>query len=166
MDPERSPGEAAPSGAERVIRGADIDLAALEGAGATPARRVRVLVVDDDPTIRDVLRILLTVEFTDQVEIRCTASGHEALGAVGWAPDVAVIDWMMPAMDGLETCRHLRREVPGARLIMYSSRLAAEGEPEALEAGADRYIEKGADTAALIDDVRSAMAASIHLISH
>lgn len=64
----------------------------------------------------------------------------------------------MPDMDGLETCRRLRAELPGTRIVMYSSRAAAEGEPEALAAGADRYLEKGADTAALVDDVRGAIA--------
>lgn len=144
----------------RLLATVDIDLAAVERASgrvtATPP--IRVLVVDDNPTICDVLRILLTVEFADTVDVRCVTSGHQALEAATWHPQVVIVDWMMPGMDGLATARELRPRVPDARIVMYSSRLAVEGEPQARAAGADRYIEKGADTATIVDEVRAAMA--------
>jgi CheY-like chemotaxis protein len=149
--------------AQRHLRDVDVDLAALDRrrAPADAPLRARVLVVDDNPSIRELLRILLDTEFDrDQVDVRCVGGGREALRCVDWAPHVAIVDWVMPEMDGLETCRRLRASLPSCRLVVYSSRLAADAEGAALDAGADRYVEKGADTDALLAEVRSAVAAA------
>ena len=57
------------------------------------------------------------------------------------APDVVVLDLSMPQMDGFEVAGVLRQDLPGCAILVFSD---LEAEPEALAAGADRYLEKGA----------------------
>lgn len=155
--------------AQRRLRDVDVDLAALDRrrASADTPRRARVLVVDDNPSIRELLRIMLDTEFDDdRVDVRCVGGGREALRCVDWAPHMAIVDWVMPEMDGLETCRRLRAALPSCRVVVYSSRLAADVEDEALDAGADRYVEKGADTDALLAEVRATVDSVDRRIRH
>jgi DNA-binding NarL/FixJ family response regulator len=56
-------------------------------------------------------------------------------------PDVVVLDISMPRMDGFEVAGRLRQDLPGCAILMFSD---LEAEREALDAGADRYLEKGA----------------------
>ena len=146
--------------ARRVI-GVDVDLASLERRSAEDgAPRAHVLVVDDNPAIREVLRVLLDLEVGEAAEIRTVASGADALEAASWPPHVVILDWQMPGMDGPETTRGLRGELgDDVRIVMYSSRTAAEAEGGALAAGADRYVEKGADVESLVAEVKDAVAA-------
>jgi len=115
-----------------------------------PDRPLRLLIVDDNAVIRHVLSTLFEAECGDSLEIRTAASGAEALSAAPWNADVIVLDWLMPGMDGLETARRLRRRGVRARVVVYSSAPAAEGAPQALDAGADRYLEKGSDADGLV----------------
>lgn len=139
-----------------LLEDVDVDLVALErhgpaeGAGEAPAR---VLVVDDNAAILAVLPTLLTVEVGPAAEVRTADCGEAALEQLDWAPDLVVLDWQMPGIDGLETARRLRVSLPSTRIIMYSALPADEAAPLALEAGADRYVEKGTDTDALVAEV-------------
>jgi len=74
----------------------------------------RILVVDDEPSIRKYLQTLLEVEGH---EVRAVASGQEALGEIGNGkrPDLVILDVLMPEMDGLETLRQLLRLEPACR---------------------------------------------------
>ena len=134
----------------------DIDLVALDREAAAPAAP-RLLIVDDNPTICDVLRLLFRFECPG-VDLRTAGGGRAAVDEIPWRPDVVVLDWQMPEMDGLETARVLRQELPDGVVVMYSALPAADGEGPALAAGADRYVEKGADTSGLIDAVQAALA--------
>ncbi|MEV5705269.1 response regulator transcription factor [Actinoallomurus sp. NPDC052274] len=99
----------------------------------------RVLVVDDDPTVADVVsRYLLR----DGHEVVCVADGHAALRAAEERPpDLVVLDLMLPGIDGLEVCRRLRERWP-VPIVM----LTALGEETdrliGLETGADDYVTK------------------------
>ena len=103
------------------------------------------LVVDDSRVVRKVAaRILEALEF----EPREAADGLEALSVCRAAmPDVVLLDWGMPVMDGLEFLRALRREPGGdVPVVVFCS---AEDKPQrmahAIEAGADEYIMKPFD---------------------
>src|SRR5687767_13069371 len=86
-------------------------------AGHTVPRKV--LVVDDDDAIRDLLRVILEVEGHDVLH---AGSGAEGVAlAERHQPDVVVVDYMMPEADGETTGRHLRRVAPDAMLIAFSA---------------------------------------------
>ena len=78
----------------------------------TPAGATRVLVVDDEPSITDLVSMALRYE---QFDVRVASNGREAIDTVeNFFPDLAVLDIMMPGIDGFEVARRLRNQ--GARL--------------------------------------------------
>lgn len=81
---------------------------------------VNILIVDDDDSIRDLLRMVLSVE--DNVgEVREAIGGVEALKMVEtFEPDVIVLDYSMPGMDGDVAAREIRLTHPEAKIIAYS----------------------------------------------
>ncbi|HEY3230395.1 MAG TPA: response regulator transcription factor [Roseiflexaceae bacterium] len=111
-----------------------------------------VLIVDDDRRITDMLRRTLAYEGYDIV----TASdGHEALmKAQAYRPDVVVLDWLMPGMDGLEVARRLRaaNTMP---ILMLTARDAIEDRVEGLDSGADDYLVKPFAPAELLARIRA-----------
>ena len=79
----------------------------------------RILVVDDDPTVSDVVRRYLE---QDGYLVRLAADGAEALtAAAALPPDLAVLDLMMPGIDGIEVCRRLRRQWPDLPVVMLTA---------------------------------------------
>ena len=104
---------------------------------------MRVLIADDDPTTRRMLRAGLTRWGYEVAEV----AGGEAAWARLSGPDaepVAIIDWMMPGISGPELCRRLRQEVPerAVYVILLTSRADARDVREGLESGADDYVAK------------------------
>ncbi|MFD7504791.1 response regulator transcription factor [Streptomyces sp. NPDC059850] len=99
----------------------------------------RVLVVDDDPTVAEVVAGYLTrAGFT----VDRAADGHGALARADarW-PDLVVLDLMLPGMDGLDVCRALRRKGP-VPVIMLTARGDEDDRILGLEIGADDYVTK------------------------
>jgi two-component system response regulator MprA len=98
-----------------------------------------ILIVDDDRKITDMLRRTLAYEGYDVVT---AADGHEALAkAQSHRPDVVVLDWLMPGMDGIEVAKRLR--AAGAiPILMLTARDAIEDRVEGLDSGADDYLVK------------------------
>ena len=100
----------------------------------------RVLVVDDDPTIRDVLRAMLGFE---GCEVEVAADGTAALNtARSMHPDVVLLDVMMPGMNGLEVCRLLKEINQPPKVVMVTARGSVEDHALGLGAGADAYLTK------------------------
>jgi two-component system, OmpR family, KDP operon response regulator KdpE len=98
-----------------------------------------ILVVDDEPQIRRVLRSTLTFRGYELVE---AASGEEALElARKVKPDLILLDVNLPGMSGIETCREIRR-FTAAPIIMLTVRNAERDKVVALDAGADDYVTK------------------------
>jgi DNA-binding response OmpR family regulator len=99
----------------------------------------RILVVEDDERIRTSMRMALEDE---GYEIDEAASGEEALDHfAAQAPDVALIDLMLPGMDGFECCRAIRRQ-SAVPIIMVTARTDTHDVVAGLEAGADDYVTK------------------------
>lgn len=104
--------------------------------------RVRILVVDDEPDILELIRYNLTRNNYDMIGV---ASGEEAFAAVRMSPpDLIVLDLMLPGVDGLEVCRRLKNDACTAALPVII--LSAKGEEAdvvtGLELGADDYLTK------------------------
>jgi two-component system response regulator MprA len=112
----------------------------------------RVLVVEDDADIADVLRRSLRNE---GYEVRTSADGVDALDvAAGFVPDLVVLDLGLPRMDGIEVCRRLRMEgdVP---ILMLTARAETEDRVTGLDSGADDYLAKPFERQELLARIRA-----------
>ena len=118
--------------------------------------RMRVLVVDDDPLVRNLLSAVLHDANFDLVE---AVDGHEALTiAASHPPDVVVLDVMMPGIDGYEVCRMLRADPDFAttRIVILTAKNTPGARDEALRAGADAFFTKPFSPLDLIETVMGA----------
>jgi two-component system response regulator MprA len=114
---------------------------------------MRLLVVDDDRALRDVLRRALTLAGYD---VRLAESGASALAEVaGSAPDAVVLDAGLPDIDGLEVCRLLRREGNRIPVLMLTARATVSDRIDGLDAGADDYLVKPFD----VDELKARLRA-------
>jgi two-component system, OmpR family, response regulator MprA len=104
------------------------------------ARRVRILVVDDEPAVREAVDRALRLE---GYETELAADGAEALDALaGRAPDALVLDVLMPRVDGLEVCRRLRAAGDRTPVLVLTARDGVPDRVRGLDAGADDYLVK------------------------
>ncbi len=119
---------------------------------------IRVLVVDDHAVVRGGLRFFFAG--ADDIEVVGEgASGAEALELVATlAPDLVIMDVMMPVMDGIEATRELRRRFPQVRVLALTSFGEGELVQRALQAGAIGYLLKDTRGGELVGAVRSAFA--------
>jgi two-component system response regulator MprA len=100
----------------------------------------RVLVVDDDRAVRESLR--RSLEFNGY-DVHLAGDGAEALAGIGSvAPDVVVMDVMMPRLDGLDATRALRAAGNDVPILVLTARDAVGDRVEGLDAGADDYLTK------------------------
>jgi two-component system, OmpR family, response regulator MprA len=116
------------------------------------ARAPRVLVVEDDSDIADVLVRSLRLEGYD---VRLSVDGVAALDdAHAFLPDVVILDLGLPRMDGVEVAKHLRSDddVP---ILMLTARDALESRVEGLDAGADDYLVKPFERQELLARMRA-----------
>jgi DNA-binding response OmpR family regulator len=123
--------------------------------GASPV----VLVADDDPDILALVRFRLEREGYDIVS---ASDGQTALElALDRAPDVAVLDVMMPRLDGYELTRRLREHEPtkGMPIILLTARVGESDVQHGLEMGADDYVTKPFSPQVLRERVRAALGA-------
>ena len=95
---------------------------------------IRVMVVDDTPKVRNMLTSMLAL---DGFEVAgSSGSGREAIAMIETLdPDVVIIDYKMPGMDGLETARRVRESRPAQIMIMYSAFIDPQLQEAAEEAG-------------------------------
>ncbi len=103
-----------------------------------------VIIAEDDPVSREVLLIALE-EFG--YSVTSTNDGREAMEALRAEkrPALAVIDWMMPGMDGIEICRRVRNANMLVYIILLTARGGKDRIVEGLQAGADDYLTKPFD---------------------
>lgn len=118
----------------------------------TPAR---ILVADDNPDNLNIFRARLTAH---GYEVISATDGEEALAFVREKqPDLILLDYMMPKMDGIEVCRRIRNDgaLPFIPIIMVTAKTGTQNVIAALDAGADEYLSKPIDHGALVARVRS-----------
>ena len=112
-----------------------------------------VLIVDDDERLCKMLRRTLIYEGFD---VTTAGDGQEALRAVyAQRPDVIVLDWMLPKLDGLDVLQALRADQNETPILMLTARDAIEDRVEGLEGGADDYLVKPFAPAELVARVRA-----------
>jgi|SRR6516165_10469032 adenylate cyclase len=117
----------------------------------------RILVVDDNATNRDIITTRLE---THGYETLQAADGEEALAAVKQhRPDLVLLDVMMPKVDGIEACRRLKGDatLPFLPIILVTAKVDSKDIVAGLDAGADEYLTKPVDQAALVARVRSVL---------
>lgn len=123
----------------------------------------RVLVVDDDPTVAEVVLGYLR---RDGFEAAHAADGLSALAIAASAPpDIVVLDLMLPGIDGLEVCRRLRAERPDLPVVMLTARGEEDDRIAGLEVGADDYVVKPFSPRELALRVRSVLRRSEPAVS-
>ena len=113
----------------------------------------RVFVIDDTLEMRRLLEQMLTLD--DFVVVGSTPNGAEALKLIGSAnPDVVVLDYKMPGLDGLTTARLIREERPNQAIILYTAYLDEDLERKAARAGIALCVGKVEGILTLERDIR------------
>ena len=115
----------------------------VERTSGQPAQRMKVLVAEDNPVFQSMLRALLNKWGYDVVAAGDGLEAWRILESAA-APRLAILDWMMPGMDGVELCRRVRaagRE-PYIYILLLTARTESEDLVQGMEAGADDYLTK------------------------
>ena len=118
------------------------------------AARQKILIVDDDSNIADLISLYLMKEC---YETRIVGDGEAALAAVNtFEPDLILLDLMLPGMDGYQVCREVRssKDIP---IIMLSAKGEIFDKVLGLEMGADDYMEKPFDSKELVARVKAVL---------
>jgi DNA-binding NarL/FixJ family response regulator len=121
------------------------------------SERLRVVLVDDTPEIRFLLRVGLEVDGFEVVGE--AVNGLEAISlAEAEQPDVVLLDLAMPIMDGLEAIPKIRAASSASKIVVLTAFDTAQMYEEAMSRGADAYIEKGAEVEDIAAKIRSVCA--------
>ena len=108
----------------------------------------RILVVDDEPSIVDAVGTALRYE---GFEVEEAMNGRDALAAVGrFEPDLIVLDWMLPDIEGIEVGRRVRARGFKTAILFLTAKDATENKVEGLKAGGDDYVTKPFSLAELV----------------
>jgi excisionase family DNA binding protein len=153
-DTGRVPAFYTPGGHRRYRRG---DLEAFlerSGPGGKPKDGPTVLVVDDDPAVRQLVRLSLELE---GYLVKEAAGAEEGLSAVeSEPPDLILLDVMMPHVDGWEMLRQIqeRHGAGSIPIVMFSGKVDAETAAQATERGASGFVGKPFDPQQLVDQAK------------
>ena len=125
-------------------------------SAARLSSRVPIIIAEDDMISQTLLAAVLRNAGYDPI---VTSNGSDAMTALRLQQKacVAVVDWMMPEMDGAEVCRRIRASGKLVHVIMLTARDRKEDAVEALDAGADDYLVKPFDRGELLARVRAGM---------
>jgi two-component system response regulator MprA len=117
-------------------------------------RPMKILVVDDERAVRESLRRALELE---GYEVELAEDGEQALDRLAASPlaDAAILDVLMPGIDGLEVCRRLRAEGSVVPVLMLTARAEVDSRVAGLDAGADDYLPKPFALAELLARLRA-----------
>lgn len=115
--------------------------------------QIRILAVDDESDIREIVRILLE---SKGYAVACAASGQEAIEEILLHPetDLVILDIMMPGLSGLETCREIRRH-SSAPVLFLTAKTMESDKAEAYSSGGDDYLSKPFSQGELLMKVES-----------
>jgi two-component system cell cycle response regulator len=126
-----------------------------EGKGIAEAMSARILIVDDMLSSLRLMEAKLSAEY---YEVATASDGHEALAlAARWAPDLVLLDVMMPGLDGYEVCAALKasRETEHVPVVMLTALGDSGARVRGLEVGADDFLTKPVEDGTLFARVRS-----------
>jgi DNA-binding NarL/FixJ family response regulator len=116
---------------------------------------VTIVVADDDPEFREIVRYLLTGAGDSMTVVGEAADGRAALDLVRRErPDILITDLIMPHLNGVELTRHIRSELPGTRVILISSYTEEAYRLMASDSGADTFVSKHVINYALLPAIR------------
>jgi two-component system, OmpR family, KDP operon response regulator KdpE len=115
---------------------------------------LKVLVIDDEPPIRKLLRMGLSTQGYETLE---APNGRAGLELLQEAPDLVILDLGLPDMDGLDVLRALRARNESVPVVVLSSRGDEAGKVAALDLGADDYVTKPFGTEELLARLRAAL---------
>ena len=118
------------------------------------AAPVRVLIVDDEPPIRKLLRMGLTAQGYHVLE---APDGATALDLIAEKPDLVILDLGLPDMEGLDLLRSIRAQNERVPIVVLSSRGDEAAKVQALDIGADDYVTKPFGTYELLARMRAAL---------
>ncbi len=122
-------------------------------ATLTVPANAKILVVDDEPAIVDAVSTALRYEGFDVAE---AANGRDALQTVmSFEPDLIVLDWMLPDVDGLEVGRRLRERGFKTAILFLTAKGGVDNKVEALRAGGDDYVTKPFSLAEIVARVQA-----------
>jgi DNA-binding response OmpR family regulator len=114
----------------------------------------KILIVDDDPTLVDFLKLLLESE---GYETKDATDGEMALREIAaFQPEVVLLDYMMPNMDGLDVLRHVSKNHATSFVVMLTGKGSEEVAVECMKAGAVDYVLKPFDNERLLSVIRAA----------
>ena len=120
---------------------------------AQPNGSCRILVVDDEPSIVDAVATALRYE---GFEVHEELTGRGALAAVAeLEPDLVVMDWMLPDVEGIEVGRRMRERGFDTAILFLTAKDAVENQVEALRAGGDDYVTKPFSLAEVVARVQA-----------
>ena len=116
-----------------------------------------ILIVDDEPAIREMVAVALELADFDVLEAENAQRGHEII--VDERPDLVLLDWMLPSVTGIELARRLKRdettnEIP---IIMLTAKSEEDNKIQGLDVGADDYITKPFSTRELISRIKAVL---------
>src|SRR5215213_2307753 len=124
---------------------------------------IRILIVDDHAVVRQGLRMFLGLD-SDLEIIGEAVNGKQAVEmAKQLAPDVVLMDLLMPVMDGIQAIQVLRKEAPGTEVIALTSVLEDSSVVEAIRAGAIGYLLKDTESDELIQAIKAAAEGQVQL---
>jgi sigma-B regulation protein RsbU (phosphoserine phosphatase) len=122
--------------------------------------RSKILIADDEPVTRAAVKKVVARRGW---EVVVCDNGRDAAAEFDREnpPDVAVLDWMMPGLDGSELCQRLRKKKVRAYLIMLTGRTRPEDLVQALASGADDYVRKPFDWSELVARIKVGVRVSL-----
>ena len=133
----------------------DAGKVATDGDPRHHLKTCRIVIIDDTPEIRYLIKLLLAVEPS------CTVIGEAENGAEGievvdrLKPELVVLDLEMPVMDGWHALPHLRRVSPTTHVVVFSNAMIdARMEKRLTNLGADRFVPKGGNPSIIVDAIR------------
>lgn len=116
----------------------------------------RVLIADDDESVRRLLRVTLSPDCFEIVEAR---DGEHALGLIdGKVPDLVLLDWKMPGRSGAEVLKELKRRYPDVRVIVLTADRSPRQRTLARSLGAEVFLTKPFSPVQLIETVERLLA--------
>ena len=119
--------------------------------------RNRILIVDDEPAIREMVAVALELADFDVLEAENAQRAHECI--VDERPDLVLLDWRLPAVSGIELARRRKREdaTTEVPIIMLTAKSEEDNKIQGLDVGADDYITKPFSTRELIARIKAVL---------